>query len=80
MVMRSVGPVTDPNGYRAKRHQLPCGSFMVNPMMANTVKQNIARNVYQFGRLAHDLAGGFLATMPDQASFEIATTELTRRT
>jgi 4-hydroxybutyryl-CoA dehydratase/vinylacetyl-CoA-Delta-isomerase len=57
-------------GASAMGHQLPCGSFMVNPMMANTVKQNITRNVYQIGRLAHDLAGGFLATMPDQKSFE----------
>ena len=57
-------------GASAMGHQLPCGSFMVNPMMANTVKQNITRNIYQIGRLAHDLAGGFLATMPDQKSFE----------
>jgi 4-hydroxybutyryl-CoA dehydratase/vinylacetyl-CoA-Delta-isomerase len=57
-------------GASALGHQLPCGSFMVNPMMANTVKQNITRNIYQIGRLAHDLAGGFLATMPDQKSFE----------
>ena len=49
---------------------LPCGSFMVDPMMANTVKQNITRNVYQIGRLSHDLAGGFLATMPGQKSFD----------
>src|SRR5262249_2667197 len=33
-------------------------------------KQNITRNVYQIGRLAHDLAGGFLATMPDQKALE----------
>ena len=43
---------------------------MVDPMMANTVKQNITRNVYHIGRLSHDLAGGFLATMPGQKSFE----------
>jgi 4-hydroxybutyryl-CoA dehydratase / vinylacetyl-CoA-Delta-isomerase len=57
-------------GASAMGHPLPCGSYMVNPMMANTVKQNITRNVYSIGRLAHDLAGGFLATMPDQAAFE----------
>ena len=38
---------------------------MVDPMMANTVKQNITRNVFKIGRLSHDFAGGFLATMPD---------------
>jgi 4-hydroxybutyryl-CoA dehydratase/vinylacetyl-CoA-Delta-isomerase len=53
----------------AQGHQLPCGSQMVNPMLANVTKQNITRNVYAIGRLAHDLAGGYLATMPDEAAF-----------
>ena len=57
-------------GASAMGYPLPCGSYMVDPMMANTVKQNITRNVYQIGRLSHDLAGGFLATMPDRGSFE----------
>jgi 4-hydroxybutyryl-CoA dehydratase/vinylacetyl-CoA-Delta-isomerase len=57
-------------GASASGYALPCGSFMVDPMMANTVKQNITRNVYQIGRLSHDLAGGFLATMPDQTALE----------
>ena len=57
-------------GSSALGYQLPCGSFMVDPMMANTVKQNITRNVYQIGRLTHDLAGGFLATMPDEKSLD----------
>ncbi|HEY6881267.1 MAG TPA: 4-hydroxyphenylacetate 3-hydroxylase N-terminal domain-containing protein [Polyangiales bacterium] len=57
-------------GASAMGTKLPCGSFMVDPMMANTVKQNITRNVYQIGRLSHDLAGGFLATMPDSKALE----------
>lgn len=57
-------------GASAMGSALPSGAFMVDPMMANTVKQNITRNVYQIGRLSHDLAGGFLATMPDQTSLE----------
>ncbi len=57
-------------GASAMGYKLPCGSFMVDPMMANTVKQNITRNVYMIGRLSHDLAGGFLATMPDQKAFD----------
>lgn len=57
-------------GASAMGHRLPCGSWMVNPMMANTVKQNITRNVYQIGRLSHDLSGGFLATMPDEKALE----------
>jgi 4-hydroxybutyryl-CoA dehydratase/vinylacetyl-CoA-Delta-isomerase len=57
-------------GASAMGYELPCGSFMVDPMAANPVKQNITRNVYQIGRLSHDLAGGFLATMPDQKSLD----------
>lgn len=57
-------------GASAMGYALPCGSFMVEPMMANTVKQNITRNVYQIGRISHDLAGGFLATMPDEKALE----------
>jgi 4-hydroxybutyryl-CoA dehydratase / vinylacetyl-CoA-Delta-isomerase len=57
-------------GASAMGYELPCGSFMVDPMAANTVKQNITRNVYEIGRLAHDLAGGFLATMPDSKALD----------
>lgn len=57
-------------GSSAMGYQLPCGSFMVDPLLANTVKQNITRNVYEIGRLSHDLAGGFLATMPDYAALD----------
>jgi len=54
----------------ARGYKLPCGSQMVNPMLANVTKQNITRNVYAVGRLAHDLAGGYLATMPEEKAFE----------
>ncbi len=57
-------------GASAMGYPLPCGSYMVDAMMANTVKLNITRNVYQIGRLSHDLSGGFLATMPDQKALE----------
>ena len=57
-------------GASAGGYALPCGSYMVDPMMANTVKQNITRNVYAVGRLAHDIAGGFVATLPEEAAFE----------
>jgi len=57
-------------GASAAGYALPCGSYMVEPMMANTVKQNITRNVYAVGRLAHDIAGGYLATLPEEAAFD----------
>lgn len=57
-------------GSSAMGYQLPCGSWMVDPISANTVKQNITRNVYEIGRLSHDLAGGFIATMPGTDSLD----------
>jgi 4-hydroxybutyryl-CoA dehydratase/vinylacetyl-CoA-Delta-isomerase len=57
-------------GAAAMGYALPCGSYMFDPMMSNTVKQNITRNVYAVGRLAHDIAGGYLATLPEEAAFD----------
>lgn len=57
-------------GASALGYQLPCGSWMVDPISANTVKQNITRNVYEIGRLSHDLAGGFIATLPGSDSLD----------
>ena len=57
-------------GASAMGSSLACGSCMVEPMMANTVKQNITRNVYEIARLSHDLAGGFIATLPDAKALE----------
>ena len=59
-------------GASAAGYALPCGSYMFDPMLANTVKQNITRNIYSVGRLAHDIAGGFLATLPEEAALESA--------
>lgn len=53
----------------ADGHPLPCGSYYVNPLLANTSKQNVTRNIYEISRLAHDIAGGILATMPSEIDF-----------
>ncbi|MCR4442514.1 MAG: 4-hydroxyphenylacetate 3-hydroxylase family protein [Peptococcaceae bacterium] len=45
---------------------LPSGGCFVNNMLANTVKLNVTRYIYEIGRLAHDIAGGILATMPSE--------------
>jgi 4-hydroxybutyryl-CoA dehydratase/vinylacetyl-CoA-Delta-isomerase len=42
----------------------------VDPLLANTVKQNVTRFVYQVGRLTHDIAGGLLSTLPSDADFQ----------
>ncbi|MDO8672256.1 MAG: 4-hydroxyphenylacetate 3-hydroxylase C-terminal domain-containing protein, partial [Dehalococcoidia bacterium] len=34
--------------------------------LANTVKQNATRFIYEICRLSHDIAGGFIATLPSE--------------
>jgi 4-hydroxybutyryl-CoA dehydratase/vinylacetyl-CoA-Delta-isomerase len=56
-------------GSAALATQLPAGNWMVDPLLANTVKQNVTRVVYQIARLAHDIGGGILSTLPSDADF-----------
>lgn len=46
------------------------GAFMVDSMLANVCKQNVTRYHFEVARLALDLAGGFLATLPSQSDLE----------
>ncbi len=57
-------------GSSALAKPLPAGNWLVDPLLANTVKQNVTRFVYQVARLAHDLGGGILSTLPSDADFE----------
>jgi 4-hydroxybutyryl-CoA dehydratase/vinylacetyl-CoA-Delta-isomerase len=57
-------------GASALAQRLPAGNWLVDPLLANAVKQNITRFVYQLARLAHDLGGGILSTLPSDADFE----------
>ena len=52
----------------------PCGSFSVNHLAANSCKLNITRFPFEISRLAQDIAGGLLVTLPsieDQQHAEI---------
>jgi 4-hydroxybutyryl-CoA dehydratase/vinylacetyl-CoA-Delta-isomerase len=46
--------------------ELPSGTFLVDLLLANICKQNVTRFPYEIARLAEDLAGGILVTMPSE--------------
>lgn len=48
----------------------PSGAYMVDTMLANVCKQNVTRFHFEVARLAIDLAGGFIATLPSQYDLE----------
>jgi 4-hydroxybutyryl-CoA dehydratase/vinylacetyl-CoA-Delta-isomerase len=48
----------------------PSGAYYPDPLLANTTKLNVTRNIYEIARLAHDIAGGIVATMPFQGDLE----------
>jgi 4-hydroxybutyryl-CoA dehydratase/vinylacetyl-CoA-Delta-isomerase len=48
----------------------PSGVWEPDGMLANVCKHNVTRFPYEIGRLAQDLAGGAVVTLPSQADFE----------
>lgn len=44
----------------------PSGTFIVNTLLANVCKQNVTRFPYEIARLAQDIAGGLMVTMPSE--------------
>ena len=42
------------------------GAYMVDTMLANVCKHNVTRFHFEVSRIALDLAGGFIATLPSQ--------------
>jgi len=49
---------------------LPSGIVMNDAMLANVCKHNVTRFPYEISRLAQDIAGGLMVTLPSQADFE----------
>jgi 4-hydroxybutyryl-CoA dehydratase/vinylacetyl-CoA-Delta-isomerase len=45
------------------------GTFLVDPMLANVCKLNVTRFPYEIARLAQDIAGGLLVTLPSEQDF-----------
>lgn len=44
----------------------PSGAYMVDTMLANVCKQNVTRFHFEVARIAMDIAGGLIATMPSE--------------
>lgn len=49
---------------------LASGIYMNDAMLANVCKHNVTRFPYEISRLAQDLAGGVMVTMPSDADFQ----------
>lgn len=44
----------------------PSGTYLVDTLLANVCKQNVTRFPYEISRLAQDIAGGLMVTMPSE--------------
>ena len=45
------------------------GTFLIDLLLANVCKQNVTRFPYEIARLAEDIAGGLMVTMPSEKDF-----------
>ena len=51
---------------RQRVKKMPAGNYQINLLLANVCKQNITRMPYEIARLAEDIAGGLMVTMPSE--------------
>lgn len=54
----------------AEGSKTAAGNYLINVLLANVCKQNVTRFPYEMARLAQDIAGGFIGTMPSEKDFE----------
>ncbi len=50
-------------------HKLKSGVWLNDDMLANVCKHNVTRFPYEIGRLAQDIAGGLMVTLPSEKDF-----------
>ncbi|HEY5898186.1 MAG TPA: 4-hydroxyphenylacetate 3-hydroxylase N-terminal domain-containing protein, partial [Burkholderiales bacterium] len=55
-------------------HRMDSGAYLADDMLANVCKLHVTRFPYEMGRLAQDLAGGLMVTMP--SAQELANAEI----
>jgi len=48
----------------AEGHKTASGTYLIDLLLANICKQNVTRFPYEIARLAEDIAGGLMVTMP----------------
>ncbi|WP_300674706.1 4-hydroxyphenylacetate 3-hydroxylase family protein [Desulfoluna sp.] len=53
----------------AEGHKEQSGTYYVNTLLANVCKQNVTRFPYEISRLAQDIAGGLMVTLPSEEDF-----------
>ena len=51
-------------------HKTDSGCFINDDMLANVCKHHVTKLPYEIGRLAQDLAGGLMVTMPSESDFK----------
>jgi 4-hydroxybutyryl-CoA dehydratase/vinylacetyl-CoA-Delta-isomerase len=51
-------------------HKTESGNWQNDDMLANVCKHNVTRFPYEIGRLAQDIAGGLMVTMPSERDFK----------
>ncbi len=51
-------------------HKTAAGNYQPDDLLANVCKHNVTRFPYEIARIAQDIAGGLVATMPSQKDFE----------
>jgi 4-hydroxybutyryl-CoA dehydratase/vinylacetyl-CoA-Delta-isomerase len=55
-------------------HREPSGTYCVNTLLANVSKQNVTRFPYEIARLAQDIAGGLVVTLPSASDLKSSET------
>ncbi|MCY6371910.1 4-hydroxyphenylacetate 3-hydroxylase family protein [Clostridium ganghwense] len=53
----------------AEGHKTESGNYLIDLLLANVCKQNVTRFPYEIARLAEDIAGGLMVTMPAEKDF-----------
>lgn len=50
----------------AEGHKTASGNYLIDLLLANVCKQNVTRFPYEIARLAEDIAGGLMVTLPSE--------------